>query len=110
MKLLFDQNISPRLPKLLNDLFPGSSHVLDLNLAMATDSEIWNYALSNNYIIVTKDDDFNNLSVLLGSPPKVILLAVGNCSTDEIHQTIRKNHSSIDEFTLNETMGTLLLV
>lgn len=30
MKLLFDQNLSPRLPRRLADLYPGSDHVFEL--------------------------------------------------------------------------------
>jgi predicted nuclease of predicted toxin-antitoxin system len=44
MKLLFDQNLSPRLPGLLSDLYPGSVHVREIGLAEATDTAIWNYA------------------------------------------------------------------
>jgi predicted nuclease of predicted toxin-antitoxin system len=32
MKLLFDENLSPKLPRLINHLFPGSLHVRDCNL------------------------------------------------------------------------------
>jgi plasmid maintenance system antidote protein VapI len=35
MKLLFDQNLSPRLATRLQDLFPDSSHVFWLNLDQA---------------------------------------------------------------------------
>ena len=33
--------------------------VSDINLQM-TDTEIWNYALENNFVILTKDVDFYN--------------------------------------------------
>ena len=38
MKLLFDENISPRLVAGLSDVFPGSVHVRDVGLARATDA------------------------------------------------------------------------
>ncbi len=44
MKLLFDQNLSPNLPRLLSDLYAGSMHVRDVGLRDADDTSIWEYA------------------------------------------------------------------
>lgn len=74
MKLLFDQNLSPKLANRLADLFPDSSHVQSGGLDCASDERVWEYALRNGFAIVSKDEDYNNLSVLRGSPPKVIWL------------------------------------
>jgi len=35
LKLLFDQNLSPKLVERLVDLFPGSEHARDVGLATA---------------------------------------------------------------------------
>jgi predicted nuclease of predicted toxin-antitoxin system len=48
MKLLFDQNLSPRLATRLQDLFPDSSHVFNLGLDQADDMEVWEYARQND--------------------------------------------------------------
>ncbi|MDX6557954.1 MAG: hypothetical protein QOF72_1003 [Blastocatellia bacterium] len=37
MKLLFDENLSPKLVRLLHDLFPDSLHVRDIALKAADD-------------------------------------------------------------------------
>jgi predicted nuclease of predicted toxin-antitoxin system len=79
--LLFDENLSPRLPALLVDEFPGSRHVRDVGLRGTTDQDIWNFAGAADFTIVTKDDDFRGLSLLRGAPPKVIWLVIGNCTT-----------------------------
>lgn len=76
MKLLFDQNLSPRLVNSLADLYPDSNHVASLGLGSATDQVVWNHAQLNDFVIVTKDADFNELSVVFGFPPKVIWLLV----------------------------------
>ena len=54
MKLLFDENLSPKLPLRLNDLFPNSLHVRDVGMKAAIDPVIWDYAKDNNLIIVSK--------------------------------------------------------
>ena len=68
MKLLFDENLSPRLVGQLSDVFPNSGHVADLGLATACDSEIWEFAKIQGFTIVTKDDDFENLALVFGAP------------------------------------------
>ncbi len=62
MKLLFDQNLSPKLVNRLADLFPGSAHVQTAGIDCADDEQVWQYAKANGFAIVTKDEDFNNLS------------------------------------------------
>ena len=64
MKLLFDQNISFRIVKLITDVFPFASQVRLLGLENADDIEIWEYAKLNNYAVVTFDTDFYDLSLI----------------------------------------------
>ena len=77
MRLLFDQNLSPRLVRILADAYPGSSHVRDLGLHSADDESIWEWARHEGFVIVSKDEDFHQRSFLLNHPPKVIWLGVG---------------------------------
>jgi len=109
MKLLFDQNLSPRIVIRLNDLFPGSDHVQSVGLACASDDEIWNFAKSHVFVIVTKDEDFNDLSVVRGSPPKVIWLQLGNCTTAQVEAVFRDRFADIQAFELENWSSTLLL-
>jgi predicted nuclease of predicted toxin-antitoxin system len=81
VKLLFDENLSPRLARLLDDLFPGSSHVHSVGMGVAPDGGIWDYARDNGFVIVTKDVDFYHRALRLGHPPKIVWLRLGNCST-----------------------------
>ena len=79
MKLLFDQNLSPRLPRLLADLYPESMHVREVGLREGTDAAIWEHAKKNRFVIVSKDSDFQQRSLLFGHPPKFVWRRVGNC-------------------------------
>jgi len=72
MKLLFDHNLSPKLVTRLNDLYPNFNHLYLMNLDQEPDHIIWKIAKKENYTIVTKDSDFNELLILKGFPPKVI--------------------------------------
>jgi len=108
MKLLFDQNLSYRLVAKVSEVFPNSAHVAALNLDRATDQEVWEYAKINNFIIVTKDSDFNDLYTYYGFPPHIIWLRLGNSSVyknatvlleyaDQIKMMILNNQTAIVE-------------
>jgi predicted nuclease of predicted toxin-antitoxin system len=44
MKLLFDENLSPKLPNRLSDIFPNSLHVRDVGMKETIDPIVWDYA------------------------------------------------------------------
>jgi predicted nuclease of predicted toxin-antitoxin system len=110
VKLLFDQNISPRLVLRLADIYPLASHVSLAGLDRATDDEVWAYAEANTFVIVTKDADFSDVSVLRGFPPKVVWLRLGNCTTTQIEQALRRGHAEISVFYGDPAAGLLELL
>ena len=62
-------------------------HVLDIN-PLWDDDEIWDYAKTNNLIIITKDKDFSVKQILKGSPPKIVHIKFGNLKLAEFIQVI----------------------
>ncbi len=109
MKLLFDQNLSCRLVSRLADICPEASHVSLVGVDRASDDQVWGYARANGYTIVSKDSDFNERSVLLGTPPKVVWLRLGNCTTSQIEATLREHQAEIRAFIEDSTLGVLEL-
>lgn len=109
MKLLFDQNLSPRLVRRLADIYAGSAHVREVGLRDAADSAIWDYAKLNGFAIVSKDSDFQQRSLLYGSPPKFIWLRVGNCPVKTVEDLLRKHSIAIHTFDLDDTKAHLML-
>lgn len=89
MKLLLDENLSARMADALRDLYPGSLHLRDCELRGASDTQVWRYALENGFMIVSKDSDFAQRSLLLGAPPKVIWLRLGNCTSGRAEFVLR---------------------
>ncbi len=108
MKLLLDQNLSPRLCDHLRDIWTDVVHVREVGLA-ADDSAVWAYARERGFAVVSKDGDFSERSVLCGAPPKVIWLALGNCSTEEIERHLRGHRDEIETF-LADPDTTLLVI
>ena len=96
MKLLLDENLSRRLvPFLLHD-YPGSSHVCLMGLESASDVEVWKAAKAQDFVIVTRDADFEELSLVWGQPHKVIWLKINNQSRAATLKVLLDNHSKIN--------------
>lgn len=109
MKLLLDANLSVRLVKALQDHFPGSTHVQLQGLSTARDTEIWEFAASAGFAILSKDSDFHQLSFLRGAPPKVIWVRLGNCSTSDILNVVVNRTAEIAAFDANPEAAFLIL-
>jgi predicted nuclease of predicted toxin-antitoxin system len=90
VKLLLDENLSDRIVYRILDLYPSSEHVKTLVLTNTDDGIIWEYAKANDFIIVSKDSDFHQRSLLYGHPPKFVYLRIGNSPTSKIVQILRK--------------------
>lgn len=80
MRLLLDEKPSRRLVPFLDHDFPGSTQVALLGMERASDRAIRQRARDDGYVIVTRDAEFQELSVVWGQPPKVIRLRTPNAS------------------------------
>jgi predicted nuclease of predicted toxin-antitoxin system len=110
VKLLFDENLSARVPVALRTEYPQSVHVTGVGLSSATDEAVWQYAREHGFAIVSKDSDFRQRSFLLGPPPKVVWIRRGNCSSEEIITILRERRAEILEFGGNEEAAFLALL
>lgn len=109
MKLLFDENLSHKLVDRLADLFAGSSHVRNVGLKSSEDPDVWLYAVENGFVIVSKDADMHDRSLVFGYPPKVVWIRIGNCSTRDVESLIRKEIDLINRFFEDEFASFLAL-
>jgi predicted nuclease of predicted toxin-antitoxin system len=98
VKLLVDENLSPRLAWRLQALFPDSIHVEECGLGASSDVSVWAFARDNGFVIVSKDSDFHDLAVLRGSPPRVVWLRIGNCSTSQIQDLLERAKAGLEAF------------
>ena len=110
MKLLLDENLSDRIIHRIIDLYPNSEHLKTLGLINTDDGLIWKYAKANDFVIVSKDSDFHQRSLVYGHPPKFIYLRIGNCPTSKIMQLLRNNFDMIIQFERSETESIFVLI
>lgn len=109
MKLLLDENLSDRIVNRVSDLYPSSKHVKTLGLINTDDGIIWEYAKEKSFVIVSKDSDFHQRSLLYGYPPKFIFLRIGNCPTNRIVSILRNRFNTISDFNSSISESILLL-
>lgn len=84
MKLLLDENVSDLIVYRIIDLYPNSEHVKTLALTKTDDEIIWEYAKVNDFVIVSKDADFHQRSLLYGHPPKFIYLRMATVQRQKL--------------------------
>lgn len=105
MKLLLDENLSRRIVPALQMAFPGTTQVALAGLERADDRAVWEYAKVADYILVTKDDDFSGLLSVLGYPPKLVRLVMGNCSNQSVIDALVKSREEIEAALANPEIG-----
>jgi predicted nuclease of predicted toxin-antitoxin system len=96
MKLLLDENLSRRIVPFLQTVFPGSSQVALIGMERASDMDVWQYARDNAFVIVSKDADFYDLSLLHGAPPKVVWLKTGNATKAAVTRLLLDSKERIE--------------
>lgn len=109
MRLLLDENLSESVLPAIADLYPDSLHVRVLGAGGASDDMVWRLAKDHGCVLVTRDEDFLRLSIVRGAPPKVVWLAVGNCSNQKIVSLLRKHHPELLDFARHEQATFLTL-
>jgi predicted nuclease of predicted toxin-antitoxin system len=109
--LLLDANLSWRSVSVLKNHYAGCYHVDFIGLPVpAKDTEIWEYAKKRNLLIVTNDEDFLQLSLFNGFPPKVLILKTGNQNRKYIEQILIVSKEKIRNFVEISEYGILELI
>ena len=104
-EFLVDANLPFRISKWKNDKF---IYVLNIN-PLWNDEEIWDYAKTNNLIIVTKDKDFRVKQIMQGFPPKVIHIKFGNLKLNEFENVINECWDKVEIFIKDHSLINIYL-
>ena len=109
MKLLIDQNISKRIIDSINDTFSDSIHVNSIADTTNTDNELWDYAIKNNFILVTTDSDFFNHCIVSEQSPKIILVQGEVITSNKMEWALRVNQVAIEQFIAEDPANCLTI-
>jgi predicted nuclease of predicted toxin-antitoxin system len=77
LRFIVDENLPPHLTYWLREKGYEANHVSHENLASRADKFVWSWAASRDAVVVSKDKDFLN-RVVVGSPPRLIWITMGN--------------------------------
>ncbi len=110
MKLLLDENLSPKLVGRLASLYPGTAHVRDVGLGGCPDADVWSLAARDGFRVVSKDGDFFQRGVLFGPPPHVVWLRIGNGPATDAEQLLREHAQTVAEFVANPDLSVFILL
>lgn len=96
MKWIIDAQLPPKLNLWLVQQGEEATHVFELpNGVSMPDIILWKYAKEHQSIIVSKDKDFFDYAMLMGSPPQTVFVSVGNCSNEHLITLFKKSFADI---------------
>ena len=78
MRFVVDAQLPPALARWLAVKGHQAEHVADRQMQAASDALIWDYALRQAAVIVTKDEDFAQRKVLTNGGPAVVWIRLPN--------------------------------
>jgi predicted nuclease of predicted toxin-antitoxin system len=83
MRFLVDAQLPPGLVQFLEKRGHEAKAVRDVGLRDAQDRTIWDFAVSGDWVVVTKDEDFAERALQAEVGPQILWLRIGN-STNQV--------------------------
>ncbi len=104
MKFVIDQQLPPARADWLRARGHDAEHVFLLGMSEWDDGLIWDWAIANGAIIVTKDSDFANRRRASAAGPVLLWLRVGNTTTPALLHRLDEQWADIEASLLAERM------
>jgi predicted nuclease of predicted toxin-antitoxin system len=99
VRVLLDQNLSPKLMRKLADVVPGLESVYDHGLIDSPDPFIFDWARRSGFsAVISADRDFVRLAERFGPPPKVIRIDRCDFPSRVLEQLLRRESLRIHDF------------
>lgn len=76
----------------------------------ATDKDVWPRARDDGFVIVTRDADFQELSLVWGQPPQVIRLKTPNQTRAAALKVLIENKDAITDALLAQGLASIEIV
>ena len=97
MKFLVDNQLPMALARWLQNHGFDTAHVLDLGLDAAQDIAIWERAVAEGRIVVSKDEDFFHLANRPGDSGCLLWARFGNCRTPALIARFENSWPGIEQ-------------
>jgi predicted nuclease of predicted toxin-antitoxin system len=106
VNILIDAQLPPSLARMLMSAGHQARHVREVGLRNATDRTIWDYAVRERAVIVTKDEDFALRRLHVSDGPTIVWLRIGNSSTSALQRRLMPLLPEIERMA---TMGDVVI-
>jgi predicted nuclease of predicted toxin-antitoxin system len=80
VRFLLDTQLPAAMADWLRERSLEVEHVLEINLAQASDASVWKHATNVGAVIISKDEDFAEWVRRGRKGPSVVWIRIGNCS------------------------------
>jgi predicted nuclease of predicted toxin-antitoxin system len=90
MRFLVDNQLPPRLSKFLQDAGHDSVHVAQVGMDTADDRSLWDWALREGRVVISKDEDLLFLATRPRDNGRLIWIRLGNCRRDALLDAFTK--------------------
>jgi predicted nuclease of predicted toxin-antitoxin system len=98
MKFLIDMALSPKTDGFLNSVGHEAVRVDSVGMARAKDSEIIEYAIKHNMILITSDLGVGQiLAFTMSKRPSIIILRLKNPSPDHVNSVLSSALSQVED-------------
>jgi predicted nuclease of predicted toxin-antitoxin system len=97
VKFLVDNQLPAALARFIESKGCEVSHVLDVGLAEAPDSEIFRRAERDGCVLVSKDEDFLHLVLRPGTSAGLVWVRIGNCRKQHLLEVFERTWLRIVE-------------
>ena len=85
MRFLVDAQLPARVARALNDAGHDALHTSQLPGGNRTpDGEVARLADAEDRVVISKDRDFRDSHLLRGTPRRLFIVALGNCSNNDL--------------------------
>ncbi len=81
MRFLVDNQLPPQLARHLSGRGHDALHVADVQLESADDQALWDWAIQEHRVLISKDEDFLFLANRQGDSGSLLWIRLGNCRT-----------------------------
>lgn len=88
MRFLIDAQLPPALAAQLREIGHDARHVNMIGLGSAADMLIWNHAASEGEVLLTKDEDFAELSRRDPGGPAIVWIRIGNTTSTALWRAL----------------------
>lgn len=96
MKFLVDNQLPSALARWLSARGHDAVHVLDCGQGQTDDRTLWEKAISENRVVISKDEDFFILATRPSDIGQLLWLRVGNCRTQVLLSQLENTWPSIE--------------